>query len=52
MSRSIYNIDLYTVVGDGSILGEDCDSTFSFDIVRVHDTFCYFLILTEYTALL
>ena len=45
------DIDLNTIIMNSGILGKDCDSTLTLDIIRVHDTFFYFLILTEYTTL-
>ena len=51
MSRCVNDIDLNTIIMNGSILRKDCNSTLTLDIIRVHDTFFYFLILTEYTTL-
>ena len=51
VTGSIYNIDLRPVVGDGCVFGQNRDSSFTFDIAGVHDTFRDFLILTEHAAL-
>ncbi len=51
MTRSVDNIDFCIFIVDRSVFGKDRDSTFTFNIVRIHDTFCYFLIFTEYSAL-
>ena len=51
MPGSIDNIDLCIFVSYRSIFGKDCNTTFPFDIIGVHHSFGYFLILTEDTAL-
>ena len=51
MSRCVNDINLNTFVMNSSILGEDSDTTFSFNIIGVHDTLLNFLICTENAAL-
>ena len=51
MSGRIDDVDLGSFVIDSSIFGENRDSTFSLNIVGVHDTFRNILIFAEYTAL-
>ena len=52
MSRGINNINLCVLIGNSSVLGKDRNTTFTFDIIRIHDTFCDLLVFTEHTALL
>ena len=52
MTRSINDVDLGASICYGSILGEDSDSSFTLDIVGIHDTLSDLLIVTEHTALL
>ena len=47
MTRSINDVDLGASICYGSILGEDSDSSFTLDVIGIHDTFLHFLILTE-----
>ena len=51
MARGVNDVDLDSVVVDGSVFGEDRDSTLALDIVGVHDPLGYFLIFAEDTAL-
>ena len=51
MPRSIDNVDFNAIVHDRSIFGKNRDTTFPFDITRVHDAFRYFFIRAEYVAL-
>ena len=51
MSGRIDDVDLGSFVIDCSIFGENRDSTLSFNIIGVHDTFRNILILTENTTL-
>ena len=52
MTWGVDDIDLHTLVEYGCILGEDGDSSLSLDVIGVHDTLFYFLVCTEYAALL
>ena len=52
VSGSVYKIDLYVLVVNGGVLGENCDSSLLFKIARVHYASNRFLILTVDTALL
>ena len=51
MSGSINNIDFYIFIKNSCIFGKNGNTTFSFDVIGIHDTFCHFLIGTEHTAL-
>ena len=51
MARSIYDIDLYALIFDRGVLREDRNTTFSFEIIRVHDSLLNFLALTEHASL-
>ena len=51
MAGCINDIDLCIFIENGCVFGKNCDAALTFDIVGVHDTFGYFLICTEYTAL-
>ena len=51
MSRCIDDVDLDILVKNCCILGKNCDTTFTFDIIGVHDSFLYNLIGSENTAL-
>ena len=50
-SAALLYYDYVAVPRQNSIFGENRDSTFSFNIVGVHDTFRNILIFAEYTAL-
>ena len=52
MARGIDDVDLSTVVHNGSIFCEDSDTSFTLYVVRVHNTLSNVLVLTEHTALL
>ena len=52
MTRSINDVDLGAAICYGSVLGEDSDTSFTLDIVGIHDTLSDLLVVTEYTALL
>ena len=52
MPWGVDDIDFYTVMHHGCVLGEDGDSSFSFQRIRVHDTFSHFLVVSENMALL
>ena len=52
MSRSIDDVDLGILVIYGSVFGKDGDTSFTLNVVGVHNTFLYFLVVTEDTALL
>ena len=52
MARGIDDIDLYALIINGSIFRQDRDSTFTLDIIGIHDTLLNFLICAEYSALL
>ena len=52
MSRRINDINLGSLIIDGSIFGQDCDSPFPLNIVGIHDPFLHGLIFTEHSALL
>ena len=51
MARGVDDVDLGTLIHNGSVLGQNGDTTLTLDIVGVHDTLSNFLIFTEYTAL-
>ena len=51
MARGVDNIDFYAVVMRGSVLCENGDTSFSFQVTAVHYTVLYLLIFTEYAAL-
>ncbi|CDD60963.1 uncharacterized protein BN684_00859 [Clostridium sp. CAG:505] len=51
VSRCINDIDFGIAVMNGSILRQNGNAAFSFDIAAVHNTFLYHLIGTENTAL-
>ena len=51
VSGSVDDIDFYAFIMDSSVFGQNSDTTLTFDIIGVHDTFLYFLIFTENTAL-
>ena len=51
VSRCINDIDLGIAVAYRSILCQNRDTAFPFQIVGVHDTFCHSLIFTEHAAL-
>ena len=51
MARGVDDVDLGTLIHNGSVLGQNGDTTLTLDIVGVHDTFCNFLIGAEYAAL-
>ena len=52
MSRSIDDVDLGILICNCGILGKNGDTALTLDISGVHYTLRYFLILSEYTALL
>ena len=52
MSRSIDDVDLGIFISNCGILGKDGYTALTLDISGVHYTLRYFLILSEYTALL
>ena len=52
MSWGIDNVDLCVFVMNCCVLGENCDTTLSLNVIRVHDTFLNLLVGTENTALL
>ena len=52
MAWGVDDVDLYSFVEYSRILGEDSNSPLSLDVIGVHDTLFYFLICTEYAALL
>ena len=47
MARGIDDIDFVSVVVDGHILRQDCDSTFSLQIIAVKDLSAHLLIVAE-----
>ena len=51
MARRIDNVDFCILIKYSGIFGQDSDTTLTLDIVGIHDTFLYFLIGTENTAL-
>ena len=51
MARSINDIDFYIFVEYSSILRKNGNTTFTLNIIGIHDTFLDFLIGTEYTTL-
>ena len=52
MSGCIYNIDLSTSIGYSSVLRQDGNTSLPLNIIAVHDTFLYFLIISEHSRLL
>ncbi len=51
VARGVNDVDLGTLVHDGSIFGQDGDTAFPFDIIGVHDALCHCLAFPEYAAL-
>ena len=51
MTGSIDDVDFYILIKDCRVFGKNGDTSFSFNIIGVHDTFCHFLIGTEHAAL-
>ena len=49
---SVDNVDLDPFVGDGGVLGQDCNASFTLQGVGVHDEFANLLIGAKYLALL
>ena len=47
MPRRIDDVDLVVLIIDGTVLGIDGDASFSFQIVRVHYLFDYFIVFPE-----
>ena len=52
MARGIDDIDLCTFICDSCILRQNRDTTFTLNVIGVHDTFGHLLIGTENAALL
>ena len=52
MARGVYDIDLNAVILNGGILCENCDSSFTLDVVGIHYSVFNFLIFSECAALL
>ena len=52
MPRGVDDVDLDAFVHDRCIFGQDCDTAFTFNITRVHDTIFNFFVRTENMALL
>lgn len=52
MARSINNVNLSILICDSCILRKNSDSSFSFDIIGIHNSFSDFLISSESSALL
>ena len=51
MARSVYDIDLDTLVGDGHILGKNCDASFPLDVIVVENQLAKILRLTHQIGL-
>ena len=51
MTWGVDDIDFCILIKNSSIFGENGDSSFSLNVVGVHDSLSYFLIGTEHTAL-
>ncbi len=51
MPRCVDDIDLYVLVHDGRVLGEDRDASLPLDRAGIHDALPDFLVLAEHTAL-
>ena len=51
MAWGIDDINLYPVISNCCIFGEDCDATFPLDIIGVHYTLHHFLVFPECTTL-
>ena len=47
MTRSINDVDFCIFVKYCSIFRQNRDSSFTLDVIGIHDTFLHFLILTE-----
>ena len=52
MSRSVDDVDFGISVHYGTVLGINCNSSFSLYVIAVHDTVDYSLVVSEYTALI
>ena len=52
MTRRINDVDLCILISNCGVLRKDCDTSLTLDVIRIHDTLCDFLIVTEYTTLL
>ena len=52
MARGVDDIDLNAVILNGGILCENCDSSFTLDVVGIHYSVFNFLIFSECAALL
>ncbi len=52
MTWSIYNIDFYAFICHGDILGQDCDSAFSFQIVVVENQLAQIFRLADQVRLI
>ena len=52
MARSVYHIDFYTFIINRYILGQNCDTPLSFEIVVVKDQFSQLLLLARLTRLI
>ena len=52
MARSIYHIDLHTLINHRHILGEDRDSPFPFKVIVVKDKLSQLLLLALLTRLI
>lgn len=51
MAGSVYNVDPHPLIIDGSILGQDGDAPFPFQVAAIHDPLLYLLIGPENAAL-
>ena len=52
MSRCIHYVNLYVIVHNRAVLGINCNSSFSFDVVAVHNAVDNLFIRSEYAALI
>ncbi len=51
VARRIHDVDLYVVIEDGGVLGEDGNAALALQVVRVHDALDHVLIGAEGAAL-
>ena len=52
MARGIQNVDFYAIMHNSSIFGQNSDTTFTLQIVGVHNALFHMLVRTENAALL
>ena len=52
MPRSVYDVDFYALISNGHILGQDCDSSFSLEVVGIQYQLSQILGLTHQVGLI